>query len=278
MYLRSVFLFFTLVSLMPMPCQGSVDTSVLYHTNGKLCWKDPKVYNTSYSYNDSGIVYYASGKLCWKDPEIYNNSYSYNNSGIVYHSNEKLCWKNPKVYNTSYSYNNSGIVYHANDKVCWKDPRVYNTSYSYNESGIVHHSNGKVCWKDPKVYNTSYSYNDSGKIYHSNGQLCWKDPAVYSDGGKCYNSAGELVAFQGNSIFLELGNGSSVHIGKDGTFELTIDIGGQSFFKRFFNAEFALLQNLGSTLYLYMPCLESSKESVWIFDNMNNWMIISEKS
>lgn len=249
----------------------------IYHDNGKLCWKDPEVYNTSYSYNDSGIVYYSNGKICWKDPEVYNTSYSYNDSGKVYYSDGKLCWKDPEVYNTSYSYNDSGIVYYPDGKILWKDPEVYNTSYSYNDSAIIYHSNGKILWKDPEVYNTSYSYNDSGKIYHSNGTLCWKDPEVYSDGGKCYDSKGNFLKFVGlsDSIVVDLGGNASAEIWSNGQFELTIDRGDQNYFVRFSDCSFALLQNIGSSLNLYMPL--SSLEGIWIFDHLDNWIRIGER-
>jgi hypothetical protein len=251
---------------------------ILYHINGTLCWKNPKVYSNSYSYNDSGIVYYSNGKLCWKDPDTYNNSYSYNDSGVVYYSNGKLCWKDPDIYNTSSDYNNSGIVYYPDGKLCWKDPNIYNTSFNYNNSGAIYYPNGNLCWKDPKVYNSFYNYNDSGIIYHDNGQICWKDPSIYKDGGKCFDSEGNFISFSGfNSLIsFESDHNSVIQIQRDGRFQLTIDMGYGNCFIRSYDESISVVQSLGSFLYLYVPCQGAPGKSIWIFNDEDNWIEIGK--
>ncbi len=281
--LKSIFLFF-MALFVPILCQSklvetpSAYTNNLLHTNGKLCWKDPKVYSNTWGPNDSGAVHYSNGQLCWKDPKVYSNTWGPNDSGIVYHSNGKPCWKDPKVYNNGWGPNDSGIVYYSNGKLCWKDPKVYNNTWGTNDSGAVYYSNGQLCWKDPIVYKNSWGANDSGILYHANGQVCWKDPEIYSDGGKCFDSAGKRMDLQGlgNSISVELGKDSRANISANGQLKLSIDMGDENYFVRSYDSTVTLIKNLGSALSLYLPCLESSNESIWIFDKSNNWMMISE--
>lgn len=258
--------------------QQVVSPKIIHHDNGELCWKDPKVYKTDWSHNNSGAVHYSNQQLCWKDPKVYKTDWGHNNSGAVYHSNGQLCWKDPKVYKTDWGHNNSGAAYYSNGQVCWKDPKVYKTDWGHNNSGALYHANGQVCWKDPKVYKTDWSKNDSGIIYHANGKVCWKDPELYSDGGKCYDSAGKFIKPQGlNTIYyVDLENGSSLEIYSEGAFKASMHMGDQSYFVRSYDGSTNIVQNLGSAYYFYLPCSGMADKSVWVFDEYNNWILISE--
>lgn len=238
-----------------------VPKEIVYHDNGKLCWKDPSSYSS-----DAGIVYYPKGKKCWKDPKVYSSS---SDGGIIYDSEGNKVWKDPEVYSSS---SNGGVIYDSDGKKLWKDPKVYSKS---SDGGIIYHSNGKKLWKDPSVYSSS---SDGGIIYHSNGTKCWKDPSVYSDGGKCYDSEGKLFKFAepSKSVVIDLGDNATAEIWSNGLFEVVIDLDDQSYFIRSSDSKFTLLQNIGSSLYLYMPL--SSKEGVWLFDQWDNWLKISERT
>ena len=70
-YSRLIFLFFAIALLMPMLCHSDLADEIFDEENTEISYGKFKMANVDPSVAYTQIIYHANGQLCWKDPKVY---------------------------------------------------------------------------------------------------------------------------------------------------------------------------------------------------------------
>ncbi|HRD55286.1 MAG TPA: hypothetical protein PLC42_02705, partial [Parachlamydiaceae bacterium] len=116
----------------------------------------------------------------------------------------------------------SCTVYYNNGMTLWRGGFKKDYPYMDTKTTYVYHSNGALAWRGGFAKDSYSEYSNA--VYYKGGELAWSGRPT----DPLYDPAGNIITGRTDSITLDLGNCSTLHVHSNGFMQLFVGLGNSS--------------------------------------------------